>query len=298
MKKILFYTQNRWAFGSIHHSLSKWLYKHDIHADLLSEDGTYTQEEYTLLSKNYDVVVTNPDKVLHLHKLSGIPLNKISAVAHGQWDILLTLKNTEIYDQLHSFGVISNILKQKCFEWGLTVVPKVVELGIDFDNFYHPPSDGLNIIGYAGVKHTNNFFGQEIKRGHLVETACRDIEGIKLQPSGSYNFLCMPAYYRTIDCVVTSSSEEGGGLPMLEAAAAGKLTIGTPVGYFEEHANLGGGLLVPLEEDAFVEKTRELIKFYKNNPVEYKQKCLNIQSYAKDNYDWSKKITSWVEFLS
>ena len=89
MKKVLFYTQNRWAFGSIHHGLCKELYKHNIYANLLNEDHEYTKEEFQLLNSTYDLFVTNPDKVIALHTKGGIPLNKIIAVAHGQWDILL-----------------------------------------------------------------------------------------------------------------------------------------------------------------------------------------------------------------
>jgi glycosyltransferase involved in cell wall biosynthesis len=298
MKKIIFYTQNRWAFGAIHHALCKELYKHNIYANLLDEDKEYTKEEFQLLNNCYDLFVTNPDKVINLHVKSGIPLNKIVAVAHGQWDILLAgQQHPDIYSHIHSFGVISNVLKNKCKEWGISVEPKVVETGVHFDVFYKKPSEQLRIIGYGGIKQTYNFFGQEIKRGHLVEKACEGITNIQLQTSGSYNHLCMPAYYNTVDAVVMSSIEEAGGLPMLEAASAGRLPIGTPVGFFEENAPKGGGILVPLDEDLFVEQTKQLILYYKDNPSEYVNKCLEVQSYARDHYDWSKKIQSWVELF-
>lgn len=297
MKKIMFFTQNRWAFGAIHHGLCKELYKHNIYANLLDEDENYTKSEYELLNEQYDLFVTNPDKVINLHIKSGIPLNKIVAVAHGQWDILLANQNTDIYPHIHSFGVISNVLKNKCKEWNISLEPKVVETGIHFDLFYAKPSNQLKIIGYGGIKHTYNFFGQEIKRGHLVEKACENIEGIQLQASGSYNHLCMPAYYKTVDSVIMSSAEEAGGLPMLEAAASGRLPIGTPVGFFEENAPKGGGILVPIDENDFVEKTRQTIFYYRDNPKEYVSKCLEVQTYAQEHYDWSKKIQSWIELL-
>jgi len=298
MKKVIFYTQNRWAFGAIHHALCKELYKHNIYANLLDEDIQYTEEEFQLLNESYDLFVTNPDKVINLHIKSKIPLNKIVAVAHGQWDILLANhQNEDIYPHIHSFGVISNVLKNKCKEWNISVQPKVVETGVHFDLFYAKPSELLRILGYGGIKQTYNFYGQEIKRGHLVERACEGIEGIQLQSSGSYNHLCMPAYYKTVDSVIMSSTEEAGGLPMLEAAAAGRLPIGTPVGFFEENAPKGGGILVPLDENAFVEQTKQTILYYRDNPKEYVNKCLEVQAYARDHYDWSKKIKAWVELL-
>jgi hypothetical protein len=297
MKKVLFYTQDRWAFGSIHHGLCKELYKRSIYANLLDEDKEYTKEEFQLLNSTYDLFVTNPDKVLALHTNGGIPLNKIVAVAHGQWDILLANQTSNIYPHIHSFGVISNILKNKCKEWNFSRIPKVVETGIHFDLFYTPPSKKLRVIGYGGIKQTYNFFNQEIKRGHLVEKACEDMEGICLKSSGSYSYLCMPSYYKTIDAVVMSSTEEAGGLPMLEAAAAGRLCIGTPVGFFEENAPKGGGILVPLEENQFVESVKETILYYKDNPGDYINKCLEVQNYARENYDWSNKIGPWLELL-
>lgn len=299
MKKVLFYTQNRWAFGSIHNGLCKELYKHNIYANLLDEDGNYTIEEYKLLNEQYDLFVTNPDKVINLHTKGNIPLNKIVAVAHGQWDILLAKHQAgfDFYPDIHSFGVISNILKNKCNEWGISREPKVVETGIHFDLFYAPPSERLRVIGYAGTKQTFNFFGQEIKRGHLVEKACEGIEHICLQSSEFYNYLCMPSYYKTVDAVVMSSIEEAGGLPMLEAAAAGRLCIGTPVGFFEENASKGGGILVSIDETEFINKIRETILYYKDNPNEYINKCSEIQTYAREHYDWSKKIGPWLELL-
>lgn len=298
MKKVLFYTEPKWAFGAIHYGLCKELYKHNIIGDVLNWELEYTLEEFQLLISIYDVFVTTPPFVLKLYRNYGVPLNKISAIAHGQWDILLAKHHADFdfYPHLHSFGVISNILHKKCIEWGFGLLPKIVETGICFNSFYQKPSQQLKVVGYGGAKETYNFSGEKIKRGHLVEQAVQGT-GLELKSHNFYNFLCMPAYYSTVDCVVMSSTEEAGGLPMLEAAAAGRLPIGTPVGFFEENAPKGAGILVPLEENAFVEATKQTILYYKDNPKEYIEKCLEVQSYARDHYDWSKKIHSWVDLL-
>lgn len=301
MKKILFYTEAKWAYGSIHYGLCKELYKHGIFAEVLNWDINFSQDEFDFLIDRYDLFVTTSPSVMKLHKDYKVPLSKIVATAHGQWDILLARHQAEFdfYPQLRSFGVISDILKEKSIEWGISRVPKVVETGIHFDLFYSEPSESLKTIGYAGTKHTYNFGGHEIKRGHLVDAVCVNIPDIQLKSSGGmYNYLCMPTYYKSVDAVIMSSSEEAGGMPMLEAAAAGRLTIGTPVGFFEKNGKLGGGVTVPIEDNLFVEKTRECILFYKDNPYEYRQKCLEIQAYARDNYDWCHKINAWVDLLS
>jgi len=300
MKKVLFFTQNRWAFGSIHHGLCKELYKHNIYANLLDWTETYTPEEFELLNNTYDLFVTMPEAVLSLHYNYGIPLNKIIAVAHGQWDILLAKQeaNMDFYPELHSYAVISEVLKNKSIEFNISVVPKVVEVGIHFDVFYQPIHNSLKNIGYGGAKETINFFGEEIKRGHLVERVISNIEDLNLVSHKFYNHFCMPGYYNKIDALVMSSTEEAGGLPAMESAAAGKLIIGTPVGYFEENGKHGGGVLVPLDELGFLNETRKNLLYYRDNPNEYREKCQEIQHYAREYYDWSKTIHSWVELFS
>ena len=300
MKKVLFYTQNRWAFGSLHHGLCKELYKHNIYANLLDIDVTYTSEEFELLNNTYDLFVTDPSTVLRLHYNYGIPLNKIVAIAHEQWDILLAKKESGVgfYSELHSYAVISKIVSDKSLEIGISVVPKFVKYGIHFDLFCDPVHDSLRNVGYGGEKESFTFYGVDRKRCHLVEKVVSGIEDLNLVSHNYYNYMCMPAYYNKIDALIMSSSEDAGGLPAMEAACSGKLIIGTPVGYFEENGKHGGGVLVPLDELGFLNETRKHLIYYRDNPKEYKEKCEEIQNYARENYDWSKTIHSWVELLS
>jgi glycosyltransferase involved in cell wall biosynthesis len=299
MKKILFYTESKWAFGTIHYGLCRELYKHGIYATVLDWDISYSKDEFNLLINKFDSFVTTPPFVLKLHYEYGVPLNKIIAVAHGQWDILLAKKNAnfDFYPCLKSFVVISNILKAKCEEWKISVTPKIAETGIHFDLFYNKIPEKLNILGYGGAVETFNFWGEKIKRGNLVKETADDL-GMELKTHNFYNFNCMPSYYESIDSLIMSSSEEAAGLPIMEAAASGRLILGTPVGYFEEHAPKGAGILLPLNENDFKKELKRNILYYKDNINEFKQKCLEIQQYAKDNYDWSKKISSWVELFS
>ena len=298
MKKILFYTQNRWAFGSLHHGLIKELYKHNIYGDLLDWTQQYTLEEFDLLIKTYDIFVTMPEAVMHLHNVYKVPLNKIIAVAHEQWDLYLASKEhgIDFYNEIKGYSVISKILVDTSKNLGITRIPKITESGICVDNFYMEPSQSLTSVGFGGETSKANFFGVDRKRGHLVKKAIESID-IKLVTHGFYHYMCMPAYYKTLDCIIVSSSEEAGGMPALEAAAAGRLVISTPLGYFEHNGPKGGGIVVPVEEDAFVQKTKETILYYKNNPSAHKEKCESIQQFARDNYDWSFKVASWIELF-
>lgn len=300
MKKILFFTQNQWAFGSLHYSLIKELYKHGIYGDLLDWNLTYRIDEFELLIDTYDLFVTLPEAVMHLHDVYKVPLNKIVAVAHEQWDLYLAKKNTGIdfYNDIYGYSVISDILINVSKNIGIDRVPDITPCGISFENFYNPIQNSfLKNIGYAGSKVGLNFFGIDRKRGHLVEKIINDTDGLELIIHNNYNFMCMPSFYKKLDCVIVSSSEEAGGLPAMEAAAAGKLVISTPLGYFEKHGPNGGGIVVPIDETEFVNSTKEALMFYKNNPIEYRNKCKQIQEYAREHYDWSKNIEPWLNLL-
>ena len=320
MRRVLFYTQPIWAFGSIHQALCKELYRYGIHADLLSWLQPYSADEWNHLNSVYDIFVTNPEAVMPLHGF-GIPLNKIVAVAHAQWDLYLareqiaanshyqqtdqkrTLDNTssknslDFLNELHGFSVISPILVDKSQELGVTKKPKITPLGIHFDLFYSDIHSQLKNVGYAGVKTSYNFVGVEIKRGHLTEQAINTVSDLRLVTHAFYHYLCMPAYYQQVDCIIQSSLEEAGGLPAMEGAAAGRLIIGTPVGYLRENGDRGAGILVPLDETEFVNKTIETLTYYRDNPTEYRHRCESMQQFARENYDWSVVIKNWVEVL-
>lgn len=297
MKKVIFFTQNRWAFGSVHNGLCKELYKFDLLCNIFDWTKGYTADEIKMLADSYDLIATNPEFAGMLLIEHGVPASKIIAIAHAQWDILYSKHKygLSFLKDIKSYAVISNILKIKSNEFRCPVIPKVVKYGLHFDLFYNKPSNHLVNVGYAGIKKTYNFYNQEIKRGNLSDLA---IKLAKLNPinNNNYNFLCMPSFYKSVDAVIMSSAEEGGGLPMMEGAAAGRLCIGTPVGYFEN--NSGGGIVVPIESSEFVLQTSKILEYYKRNPKEYYQKCLDIQEYARYNYDWSEVIVQWASLLN
>jgi len=298
-KRVLFFTQARWAFAQIHYGLTKELYAYGIYANLLDWRAEVKPEEWELLNESYDLFVTNPEAVLPLAQC-GIPINKIATVAHGQWDMLLAQKecgNLDFYPHLYKFGVVSNVLKTKAKEHAISSrVPDVVTFGIHFDSFYRKPSEKLTKLGYGGAKETFNFFSQEIKRANLISDVIATTP-LELVQHNFYNWMAMPGYYSKIDALAVSSIEESAGLPSMEAAAAGRLILSTPVGYFEEHGPKGGGIVLPIEAEEYKKVLYQNLAYYFYNKEDYYKKCLEIQEYARENYDWSKHIESWVNFL-
>jgi hypothetical protein len=297
MRNIVFFTENKWAFGTIHNSLCKELYRFGINAEVLDWERQYQIDEILKIADSTDYFVTTPVGIGFLLNYK-IPLQKIIAVAHGQWDILLARQQMglDIFNKIAKYGTVSEILDKKSVEFGVPVKSHVVPFGIHFDRFYSKPSERLSTVAMAGAYSSQNFFGEEIKRGGLVEQAVK-YTGLAFKKHNFYHYLSMPNFYKSVDCIITASTEEGAGLPMLEAAAAGKLCISTPVGYFEKNGPVGGGHVVNIETNYFLTETVSLLNYYADNHEEYKKKCLDIQEYARQNYDWKFHIDKWVDFL-
>ena len=297
MKRAIFFINRMWAFGTIHYGLMQMLFQHGFDCEVLDWSISYQADEFNMMIDNTDIFLTTTDGVGPLMSYN-VPFEKIYAVGHGQWDLLLANKviGKDFYSKLGGYGVVSNILKAKSIEFGIERVPSVIPFGINTDRFYSKISNQLNVVATAGAYESYNFAGEEIKRGRLTEQAAREA-GLLYKNNKKFHYLTMPSFYRSVDCVVMSSVEEGAGLPMMEAAA-GRLTIGTPVGYYADNYLVSGGICVPVEANAFVTECRQQLNFFKSYPHDYFKHCKQIQEYAMDNYKWTKFIDKWINFLS
>ena len=85
---------------------------------------------------------------------------------------------------------------------------------------------------------------------------------------------------------------------MMEAAAAGRLTIGTSVGYYADDATQSGGVLVSIDPIDFINETKEAILKYKNDNQLYRSACAKIQEYAIETFDWKNRVESWIKLLT
>jgi glycosyltransferase involved in cell wall biosynthesis len=78
----------------------------------------------------------------------------------------------------------------------------------------------------------------------------------------------------------------------MEAAAAGRLVVAPGVGYFDGST----GVLCRMPDEEFVFDAKlALIKHKKSKT--YRETCERAQQYARDNYDWDKTITGWLNLL-
>lgn len=292
--RVVFYTEPEWAFGAIHYELTKYLFAHGVNATVLNWEKGYNQQEINELANNVDLFVSSPYGINILINQLGVAPEQCVAVAHARWDLNHLINyDPSIIDRLHGYSVVSEWLAEQSIASGICRRPVVTPVGINYNSFYSEPSNSLKTVGFAGA--TNNVH-RDIKRFWLAESAANSA-GLEFKLAQGYHssYATMPGYYKTVDALVVASTEEGAGLPALEASAAGKLVISTPVGIWKDKSGTSGHT-VPVSETEFLKETTELLKFYQDNPEAYREKCLATQAHAKI-YDWSQVISHWVGLL-
>jgi Glycosyl transferases group 1 len=298
-RKVLIYGYTKWSHGRVYYDLCKHLHQRGHIVDILDwqvDHASYIGQ----IIPYYDLFMTALDGARTLVDSYRIPYDKIIALSHHELDIrmLIEQKGIEVFDQFANYGVVSELLYCASLMRGVPRVPMVASLGINFSDFYAEIPERLATVGYAGSMSTKTF-GVEWKRGELAEVSARDA-GLAFKVAGwtgnQISFHDMPDFYRTVDAVLVTSISEGAGLPVMEAGAAGRLVIGTPVGHFPLKAYQGGGIIAPIEAEKFKAFTVATLRYYKENPAAYVAKCREIQEAAR-KFDWQHMIGEWIDLI-
>jgi glycosyltransferase involved in cell wall biosynthesis len=296
MKKVLFFTETEWAFGSIHYELIKYFFRHRINASVMPWDKPYSQLEINELVTAVDYFISSPYGVAILIDRYCVPPEKCIAVAHAILDIeCLQSFLPEYVQRLHGYSAVSQWLVDQSQLRNINRVPMLTPVGINYAAYHSTINTHLSVVGYAGAINANNIH-RAIKRYWLIEQATKSA-GLEFRAAHHYHnsWVTMPGFYKQVDAVVIASTEEGAGLPALEASAAGKLVISTPVGIWLAKAGASGHT-VPIDESEFVKQTVDLLNYYRDNPTAYQQKCLETQQHAQC-YDWENVIQPWVNLV-
>ena len=296
IKKIVFFTEPEWAFGIIHYELIKYLFQHNINATVLNWFTNYTTEEIQELVKSIDYFVSTPHGIGILIDRHGIQPEKCVVVAHAALDLQhFSWFTADNQARVHNYGVVSNWLADQSQILGISRTPLVAPIGINYHAFYTQPSAELRTVGYAGAINPDNIH-KHIKRPWLVEQVTAQA-GLVFKTAHAYHksWVTMPGFYQAVDAVIVASTEEGAGLPALEASAAGRLVISTPVGIWLAKAGTSGHT-VSIAESEFMSETLSLLNFYRDNPTAYRLKCESTQAHA-ECYDWSQVVGNWLELL-
>lgn len=299
-RRLMVYSDINWALGAIHHSVCDHLARAGYDAQLKAWSQAYSIRQFHAEVEQYDYVITLPYAgTKPLVESYQVPREKIIIVAHLEEDLIRMLRHeggAAAFDRYAGYAVMSDSLACSSLTLGITRVPYVVRLGIEFDHYCRQPPAGLNAVGYGTAMVRQNEYGLDFKRGWLAkETA--ELAGLEFSAVANLPFSKMPDFYETVGAVLMPSLQEGAGLPPLEAAAAGRLVIGTPVGHFPRLAYEGMGILAPLEANAFRRFAVERLKYFVANPTAYHDKCSSIQQAAKRR-DWSIVIEDWKELIA
>lgn len=295
MKKVLFFTDISWAFGSIHYGLSRFLHEHGVISNVLNWSDKYSKSEINLMKSSYDLFVSTPGGGSLLNRKFGISLEKIICVAHSEGDIKSAslYLNNDFYNSIFDYSVVCEHLVNVSIKNGINRKPKVSKLGIDFNLFYRKVPERLVTVGYAGAKDGYNFEKNEIKRYDCFLKSI-ELSGLQKKELDYCVFSGMPGYYSSVDAIMVTSTEEGAGLPSMEAAASGRLVFSTPVGYFGNNHNVGAGIVLPSEKDELINKAVEYLKYYSDNNREFTEACIRVQNFARENYHWTKVLDTWL----
>ncbi len=289
------------ANGRVYYDLCKRLYNHGYVSDILYWRGAHGRYIKTL-TEFYDFFISGLDGVHVLLDTYGIPHHKIIIISHWTLDIqeFIDKYGRESFGRFAGYAVVGHSLLWDTLALGVPVVPRVTPLGINYAEFHIELSERLMTVGYAGSRSVKTRYGIELKRGELAE-ACAHGAGLDFRPAGFWTLSHtsihdMPDYYRTVDALLVTSLQEGSGLPAVEAAAAGRLVISTPVGHFPLRAYQGGGIVAPLDSENYQKFVVDTLMYYKENRVAYISKCQEIQEAAR-KFDWEYSIDSWIYLI-
>ena len=294
MKSVLYFTQPRWAFAQIHHGLVKRMWDYGIYSHLLDWTLTYTVDEMQMLADKFDLFLTTPEAVRILN-MGNIPTNRMIAVAHCERDIAIAIHEggKDFFNDLYAYAGVNQDLVEVSKRMGVTREMQVVRIGIDGQHYKAEPATHLNKVGYAGAMEAWLSHGPEIKRGRLFTRICDEL-GLEKVFHNNHHHLCMAGFYKKCDAVLVTSSSETVGLPILEAAASGRLVISAQVGY----ANGKQGILCRMDDEDYMTDAKSALLFYRNNPIAYREACHAYQDYVLRNHDWSQCIKDWVNLVN
>lgn len=301
MKKILFYIQNTWCHGRIHNDLIKALWP-DIYCDILDWTKGYSIEEYRYFLKKYDYIITDTYGAEFLNINYHISPNRIGIIAHSNDDILHITKKSELgekyFTDFKGYATVSSTARTFSLAHGVQRIPQVLKIGCFNNLSFKNSSEKLEKIGFIGEieierqKNSKTFN----KRGFLVQKVC-ELTGLEFVNIKNLHFHAASEFYNSFDLLMFASLMEGLPTVAIEAFSCGIPVLGTDTGIFSQMASSGGGVILPFEEEKFIDEGVKIVNFLKQNPKEYQKMCSTALEESK-KYDWSVARTSWINFIN
>lgn len=285
MTTLCIYTDTDWGLGEWARGLAA-----QVPFDVTLRDwARATREDLA----GFDLYLALPSTASGL-EARGVSPEQIAVVAHDESDLQ---RRTRGLHEYRGYAVVSDSLACSSLALGITQVPAVLRLGVDCNKFYAPPPERLQKLGYMTVMSRRTESGVERKRG-LLAREIAELAGLEFVQSGErVSSGDLPARYRDFDALAMTSLQEGAGQPPLEAAAAGRLAIGTPVGQFPRLAYEGMGIMGPLGEREFVQFAVMQLVHMRENRLVFVSACMRAQLVAVSQRDWSVVGPEWSTWL-
>lgn len=295
MKRVLFFIENNWVFGKIFNELVKHLYP-EYDCDIFDWGKIQERENTDRMQQKYDLFFSTPVGCFFLHDTYGIPLDRCYGHAHSDFDIVDALRRfpREYFHKLRGYAVVSNPLRYVSFSHGIQRIPCVLPAGVTVANYQRPAPHKIEKLGYFGrlCRKDGDF---DIKRGYLAQTVA-ERAGVTLWNREHVPFFVADRLYHEVDLVLFCSLVEGNPYVAIEACAAGVPVLGPAVGIFPDIANMGAGIVLPMEEDAFIASAVNIIQALQNEPELYARMC-QAAAEAGKTYDWSVIKRTWTREL-
>ena len=250
-------------------------------------------EEAALLRDKYDLYYSTPVGCFFLHDVYGWPLEKCFAHAHSEFDLEDALRRFphEYFDKLAGFAAVSAPIQDAAEKFGVPRVPTILPVGVTAANYIRPMSQSVTRLGYFGRMHRSDDGRPDLKRGYLAQRVAEQA-GLEFYNRENFHFLAADRLYRNVDVVMFCSTTEGNPYTAIEAAASGLPTLGTAVGLFPAIASGGGGVVLPMGEEAFVAEAVTWLRRLQSSPELYQ----NMSDAAIETgrlFDWSIVAPWW-----
>lgn len=295
MKRVLFFIENNWVFGKIFNELTKHIYpRYDC--DVFDWGKIQEKENTDRMQQKYDLFFSTPVGCFFLHDTYGIPLDRCYGHVHSDFDIVDALRRypKHYFEQLCGYAVISEPLRYVSFSHGVQRVPGLLLVGVTCANYQRPPPEKIERLGYFG-RMTRKDSDFDIKRGYLAQQVAEQAK-LEFWHHEQVPFFVADRLYHEVELVMFCSLVEGNPYVAIEACAAGIPTLGTAAGLFPDIANKGAGIILPMNETAFVASAIKEILALQNEPALYAHMCAAAAEVGK-TFDWSIIKHAWIEEL-
>lgn len=275
--KVGIWSEGKWAHGRVHRNVMKHL-KDDFefHFHDWGQNCSALWDNW----RDYDVLMGTTALTYHqieVGYLKEIPpemRKKILAVKHAENTNTSQFKENMGFKDAAAYGAISLKIGEEIADYN----PNFMPIGFDpeeFPEMANKPT-GIKTIGQVSTRDHNKEY-LAIKRPQWLSVIAKG-SGVDFKHLNGFDMSDTTKIYEGIDMLVVTSSTEGAGLSMVEAAAMGIPVITTKVGY--------GNMLKNIKTFDTPEQATQLINHFKEHPDELVSYRDALTKEVREDWNW------------